>query len=525
MPATSSTISLVAGGSDDLDDGRCHSRLPPPTSTTPTPLPSSLPTLCSTSAARPVLAVSGSADALGALGTFGAPRLNGTRLGMLQCISNALADPGGALRIRRRTHFYGVHSATPARRFPRLNLLQRGSHAPDRKCATYGYPSSRYDDRWTALTASNVARLSGPFLAISPTLPSQPEQAEDIPALLQLRHSQIFHGAAFDGRGNYPRRASPWLKTHLLECFYWIQSPQTRTEPLVLQNFSEVVLVRISDLNWYNFTLPVSQIPTTGFSDPNFGFKLGGLDSTKAVSMFETFFRVLVHLTRPKPGLSSILARSLLDLTCSALEGRDYGQITWCILLTRHPHRTRQGTSDFESNSTSLLAGLWCTQTPNLSMERAFDLSRLSSIHSSIGLSATKGRDYLQNINGLLIGPIALSKTETIFNSNEGPLRWTYRFEGIVFIEYMHTFSCLENTEIMLVSHQVQRVNVVDASTSVDIPFSVDSSRLRLQVTQYLHRDLELQALYTAGLVWSDTSIKHVTAHSCPQHDHLPKHI
>ncbi|KAJ7140159.1 hypothetical protein C8R43DRAFT_1131546 [Mycena crocata] len=409
MPATSSTISLVAGGSDDLDDGRCHSRLPPPTSTNTDAI--------ALVAADVVLNISSETRtrrlrqcrrSRRALGTFGAPRLNGTRLGMLQCISNALADPGGRTSDQTaHTFLWGSFGSTPARRFPRLNLLQRGSHAPDRKCATYGYPSSRYDDRWTALTASNVARLSGPFLAISPT-PESARQAEDIPALLQLRHSQIFHGAAFDGRGNYPRRASPWLKTHLLECFYWIQSPQTRTEPLVLQNFSEVVL----------------SIP-----DSNNGFILTRiLASNLEVLIQRRRFQCLrlfsgSDLTRPKPGLSSILARSLLDLTCSALEGRDYGQITWCILLTRHPHRTRQGTSDFESNSTSLLAGLWCTQTPNLSMERAFDLSRLSSIHSSIGLSATKGRDYLQNINGLLIGPIALSKTETIFNSNEGPLR------------------------------------------------------------------------------------------------------
>ncbi|KAJ7075481.1 hypothetical protein C8R43DRAFT_1143794 [Mycena crocata] len=392
MPATSSTISLVAGGSDDLDD---DSRLRP------------VPTDAIALVAADVVLNISSETRTRRLRRRRSRPAHGAHLGSMGPPRHVAMHQQRARRPRGRTSDQTAHTflwgsfGNPRSPFPTVELAPTRFPRPDRKCATYGYPSSRYDDRWTALTASNVARLWFPLIFS--------RQAEDIPALLQLRHSQIFHGAAFDGRGNYPRRASPWLKTHLLECFYWIQSPQTRTEPLEYPRFQQ----RVSDLTRI-------------------------LASNLEVLIQRRRFQCLrlfsgSDLTRPKPGLSSILARSLLDLTCSALEGRDYGQITWCILLTRHPHRTRQGTSDFESNSTSLLAGLWCTQTPNLSMERAFDLSRLSSIHSSIGLSATKGRDYLQNINGLLIGPIALSKTETIFNSNEGPLRWTYRFEGIVF--------------------------------------------------------------------------------------------
>ncbi|KAJ7140178.1 hypothetical protein C8R43DRAFT_954914 [Mycena crocata] len=442
MPATSSTISLVAGGSDDLDD---DSRLRPVP--TPTPLPSSPPTLRSTSTAS-----RGSLDSDPYSPPRAAPMLSARSQhdrrtpAQWDPLRHVAMHQQRARRPRGRTSDQTAHTflwgsfGNPRSPFPTVELAPTRFPRPDRKCATYG-------------------PTEGPFLAISPT-PESARPAEDIPALLQLRHSQIFHGAAFDGRGNYPRRASPWLKTHLLECFYWIQSPQTRTEPLVLQDFSEMVL----------------SIP----------------DSNN------------------RPILTRILASNLERL------GRPGLWSNHLILLTRHLRRTRQGTSDFESNTTSLLAGLWCTQTPNLSMERAFDLSRLSSIHSSIGLSATKGRDYLQNINGLLIGPIALSKTETIFNSNEGPLRLDLplRRDRLQFdlnfgrtpallsnqpenVEYMHTFSCLENAEIMLVSHQVQRVNVVDASTSVDIPFSVDSSRLRLQLLNICIETLNTSTLHS----------------------------
>ncbi|KAJ7093044.1 hypothetical protein C8R43DRAFT_1141897 [Mycena crocata] len=134
MPTTLPTTSLVADGGDDLDDDDCLSFV-----LTAAALPSSSATSSSKSALRrgslgldPDLVVSDSADSLGALSAESAHPAP-------QCITDALADPDGALQIRERAHFYGAHLATPARCFPRLNLPRRGSHAPIAICAVSGY--------------------------------------------------------------------------------------------------------------------------------------------------------------------------------------------------------------------------------------------------------------------------------------------------------------------------------------------------------------------------------------------------
>ncbi|KAJ7093025.1 hypothetical protein C8R43DRAFT_1115031 [Mycena crocata] len=212
MPLPSSTTSLVAGGGDDLDDDdRLSFAL------TAAASPSSSATSSSKSAPSrgslgldPDLPVSGSADGLGALSAssvhLGALR----QLGMLQCPDNALTDRNGTLRIRWRARFYGVHLAIPP-------------------------PPNPY------------------------------RQAEGIPAFGRLCQSKIFHGGAFDARGNYLRHASPWLKTHLVECSYILDSVVADWLLPRTPNPSQTSPTRIFALNWFrlNETVQLSENLTT----------------------------------------------------------------------------------------------------------------------------------------------------------------------------------------------------------------------------------------------------------------------
>ncbi|KAJ7140182.1 hypothetical protein C8R43DRAFT_1201188 [Mycena crocata] len=142
MPTTSSTTSLIAGGGGDLDDGRCHSGLPPPTGPdtdnivlviADVVLNVTSETSYSPSPAAPTL--SARFRHIGALrlsGAFLCPfsllrltHASRTRLSPPQYLDNVLAGLGGAFWIKR-------HAGTPAHCFPRLNWARCDSHAYDR---------------------------------------------------------------------------------------------------------------------------------------------------------------------------------------------------------------------------------------------------------------------------------------------------------------------------------------------------------------------------------------------------------
>ncbi|KAJ7143432.1 hypothetical protein C8R43DRAFT_1130846 [Mycena crocata] len=172
MPTTLPTTSLVAGGGDDLDDGRCHSRR--------------LPIFCADSggialvvgdveykvcAKYGVFRLGPRPRCLGqhrrprrALGKFGAPRRTEIQLGKLQCPDNMLANPDGALPIRERAHFHGVHLVNPRPLFPTVELAPTRFPRPDRKCIASGPRSLRSTARFGSNRELEVQSLCSFFV-------------------------------------------------------------------------------------------------------------------------------------------------------------------------------------------------------------------------------------------------------------------------------------------------------------------------------------------------------------------------
>ncbi|KAJ7075827.1 hypothetical protein C8R43DRAFT_1143743 [Mycena crocata] len=138
----------------------------------------------------PDLAVSGSTDGLGALSASSVHL--GALLGKLQCPDNMLANPDGALPIRERAHFHGVHLQPPPV-FPRLNLPRRDSHAPIANASLLAHARCA-QQRASDQTASWRFRVFI-FRAIPP-LPNPSRKAEGTPALPRLRHSKISRNGA-----------------------------------------------------------------------------------------------------------------------------------------------------------------------------------------------------------------------------------------------------------------------------------------------------------------------------------------
>ncbi|KAJ7093022.1 hypothetical protein C8R43DRAFT_964593 [Mycena crocata] len=189
MPLPSSTTSLVAGGGDDLDD---DDRL----------------SFALTAAASPSSSATSS--------TKSAPSRGSLSLTRPRCL-------GQRRRPRRTLGGVGAPrcTASPARCFPRLNLPRRDSHAPIAYVPLPGILSTSPRSPSSTARFGSKPRVGGTAI---PPPPNPYRQAEGIPALGRLRQSKIFHGGAFDARGNYLRHASPWLKTHLLECSYVLDS-------------------------------------------------------------------------------------------------------------------------------------------------------------------------------------------------------------------------------------------------------------------------------------------------------------
>ncbi|KAJ7093037.1 hypothetical protein C8R43DRAFT_1141887 [Mycena crocata] len=319
MPLPSSTTSLVAGGGDDLDDGRCHSRRPP--------------ILCADSGGIALvvgdvefkdhdLTVSGGADGLGALSAESA------HLGALGPGSEQRRN-ASLMRSPTATAHFGSESTralmgTPRPLFPTVELAPTRFPRPDRKCIASGYPRHP--------------------LSTSPPIPPPPNpyrQAEGIPALGRLCHSKIFHGGAFDARGNYLRHASPWLKTHLLECSYVLDSVVADwLLPLTPKSFTNVVnanfrpeLVSLDSKNQLILTFESDfLLQTAKFSDsPLFNtlssyirslflrsdspavYSKAGILRRKTVTIFEMDYGPLIGL--PSRSCSKLKAGSLFTST------------------------------------------------------------------------------------------------------------------------------------------------------------------------------------------------------------------
>ncbi|KAJ7093033.1 hypothetical protein C8R43DRAFT_1169856 [Mycena crocata] len=335
MPTILPTTSLVAGGGGDLDDVPTASRSSSLTS-------SSIFSLSRGSlGSAPDLAVSDGADGPGALSAQSA-HLGTLRPDSARC--NALR-----MRSPMATAHFGSESGRafmeliwqPRPLFPTVELAPTRFPRPDRKCIASGYP--RYPLSTSPRSPSSTARFGSnceldwfrqgyllTFPAISP-LPTRSRRAEGIPAFGRLRQSKIFHGGAFDARGNYPRHASPWF---LLECSYILDSvvadwllPRTpksftnvvnanfRLELVSLDFKNQLILTFESD-----FLLQTAKLRLNEQITFNYQRALRLLNLCGGILNFVELHRVLVSWTR--------LARhSFFKCWEFVPKGRDYLQI------------------------------------------------------------------------------------------------------------------------------------------------------------------------------------------------------
>ncbi|KAJ7093030.1 hypothetical protein C8R43DRAFT_1141877 [Mycena crocata] len=224
MPPPSSTPSLVAGGGDDLDDDdRLSFALTAAASLSSSATSSSKSALSRGSLGLdPDIAVSGGADGLGALSAssahLGALRqlacCNAPTMRSPIAMAHFGSDGARAFMGSPRPLFPTVELGPP--RFSRLLFTPGHSDTPPRNSTS---PRRRGAQRHASdQTASEGLSYLFIFSSYPTTLDSIPT-IQGIPALTQLRHSKIFQGAAFDTRGNYPRRAHrtiPWLKSPVL---------------------------------------------------------------------------------------------------------------------------------------------------------------------------------------------------------------------------------------------------------------------------------------------------------------------